>query len=240
MDGFTTYSDITDMYYRGQSFVATRTGTLTGVSFATSRSGYPEAGLTIEIYKASQDHLPEGNVLSSNVVPVESIGWAPKFVTVNPNIQVEAGTRYTMIVKTTAGGGSYGMQYNDEIPYPEGGAIYSHDSGANFRLEEKRTLMFQTFVQNGTSFGSNENIGKEVLNAYPNPAQQYLNVSLNGLNTSSNIKIFDDKGKEVLSKRIKNIQNQDIIVDISSLSGGLYLVKLDDDTILKTIKILKQ
>jgi hypothetical protein len=238
IDGFTSYSDITDVYQRGQSFVPTRTGILSGVSYATSKSGRPEAGLTIEIYKASENHLPLGKALSSIVIPVESISWAPKFVTVNPNIPVEAGTRYTLIVKTTAGGGSYGLQYNDEAPYPAGGAIYSNNRGANFRLEENRTLMFQTFVQ--TPSALNKNTGKIDLNAYPNPVKQYLNVSLNGANASSNVKIFDNMGKEVLSQCIKDIHNQDITMDISSLNSGLYVVKLEDGTILKTIKVLKQ
>jgi hypothetical protein len=240
IDGFTSYGDITDRFNRGQAFVVTRTGILTGVSFATFRSGYPEAGFTIAIYEASEDYLPVGDALSSIVVPTESMGWAPKFVTVNPNIPVEAGKRYTMIVKTTAGGGSYGMQYNDEAPYPGGGAIYSSDGSASFRAESNRTLMFQTFVQSETAIEVNENTGKMNVNTYPNPVKQYLNVSLNGINTCSKVKIFDNMGNEVLSQQIKNIHNQDITMDVSSLSTGLYLVKLEDGTILKTVKILKQ
>ncbi|MDR1517268.1 MAG: family 43 glycosylhydrolase [Dysgonamonadaceae bacterium] len=148
-DGFSTFSDITDACSRGQTFVATCTGTLTAVSFATHRSGYPEAGLTIEIYKTGSNYLPIGNALSSIVVPTDAIGWAPKFVTVQPNIQVKAGTSYAIVVKTTKGGGSYGMQYNDRFPYKQGRALYRLNT-QNFNVEANRTLMFQTFIHAGT------------------------------------------------------------------------------------------
>ncbi len=146
-DGFTTHCDISGDLQRGQSFVATRTGTLTAVSFATSKSGYPQAGLTIEIYKADGNFLPTGKALSSTLVPGDSIGWSPKFITVQPNIRVKAGTRYTMIVKTASTQGCYGLQYNDNAPYPGGGAIYSSNKGAGFSPEKNRTLMFRTFVR---------------------------------------------------------------------------------------------
>ncbi len=149
VEGFTTYCDISGNYQRGQSFISTRTGTLAAVSFATSKSGYPQAGLTIEIYKADSNFLPTGSALSSALVPSDSIGWSPKFITVRPNIPVESGIRYTMIVKTESTSGCYGLQYNDDEPYPGGGAIYSSNKGVGFSPEKNRTLMFRTLVYPG-------------------------------------------------------------------------------------------
>jgi len=146
-DGFTTHCDINNDNQRGQSFVTTRTGILTGVSIASSQSGYPTAGLTIEIYKASKDFKPVGKALSSTIVPSETIGWSPKFLTVNPNIKVKSGHRYVIVIKTDSTSGCYGVQYNDNAPYPGGGAVYSSDKGNNFTVEPNRTLMFQTFIK---------------------------------------------------------------------------------------------
>jgi len=147
VDGFTSYSDIRDNIHRGQSFVATRTGILSTISFVSSKSGHPDAGLTIEVYKANDAFQPVGKALSSNIVSVDSMGWAPRLMAVQPNIQVEAGTRYTIIMKTESTKGSYGFQYSDSAPYAGGGAIYSSNKGVNFTIEANRTLMFQTFVQ---------------------------------------------------------------------------------------------
>ncbi len=236
MDGFTSFSDITNVYNRGQSFVATRTGTLTAISYATSKSGKPEAGLIIEVYKSDDSFLLEGNALSSDTVPVESINWAPAFVTVNPDIQVEAGKRYTIILKTTLKGGSYGLQYNDEAPYPGGGAIYSSDGGKNFRIEPNRTLMFQTFISPGSTKNKNTDIKFQ---AYPNPVKHCLNVSFDKINGCSKVKIYDKIGREVLTQHISDADSQNVAINISSLIGGTYVVKLDNGTILKTFKVIK-
>ena len=242
IEGFTTYCDISAEYQRGQSFVATRSGTLTAVSFMTAKSGSPTSGLTIEIYKSANDFTPTGNALSSQTVPAELIGWAPKFVTVNPNILVEAGVRYTMIVKTAStSAGRYGLQYNDSAPYPGGGAIYSSTRGTRFVYETNRTLMFQTFVRSNTNGEMSIYDSQTDTYAYPNPVERELNISLVGITRCSEVKIFDNAGKEVLLQNITDFNKKNVIVDVSSLRRGAYIVKLENEGMSqRALKILKQ
>jgi hypothetical protein len=145
-DGFTTFCDIGDNHQRAQSFVATRSGTLNKVCFTSSKSGYPNAGLIIEIYLANKNNQPTGKALSSTLVPTDSIGWSPKYVTVHPNIAVDANSRYAIVVKSKSTTGCYGLQYNDSAPYPGGGATYSSNYGESFSIEKNRTLMFKTYI----------------------------------------------------------------------------------------------
>ena len=145
-EGFTTFCDISGNYQRAQSFVATRSGILTKVSFTSSKSGYPNAGLIIEIYLASEDYQPTGDALSLTLVPTDSIGWAPKYVTVYPDIPVDCNCRYAIVVKSTSSTGCYGFQYNDSAPYPGGGATYSSNNGESFSIEKNRSLMFKTYI----------------------------------------------------------------------------------------------
>ncbi len=237
IDGFTNYWDIRGSYQRGQIFVATRTGTLSAVSFGTYKFAHPDQGLTIAIY-ATANSLPTGTALFSTVVPANSIGWAPNFVTVNPNIPVEAGVRYAIVVKTTSAAAQYGMLYNDKAPYEGGGAIYSSNGGATFIPEANRTLMFQTFIDLVTA---ENNTLKAGIDIYPNPAKQQLNIYMNGMSGSSEVKIFDNMGREVLSQHVSDAGNQNVTVDISSLTNGIYIVKLDNNgTVLKTTKMVKQ
>ena len=143
---FTSYCDIHENIQRAQSFVATRTGTLSAVSFSTFRSGYPDAGLTVEIYKANQNYQPTGSALSSVLLLPDSIGWAPKLITIHSEIAVKAGVRYAMVIKSATSNGNYCFEYNDLVPYPGGGEAYSNDNGKTFSIEHNRSLMFRTFI----------------------------------------------------------------------------------------------
>jgi hypothetical protein len=145
-DGFKSHCDIGGNIQRSQSFVATRTGTLSAVNFCTFKSGYPNAGLTIEIYQANASYQPTGSALSSILVLPDSIGWSPKSITVRPEIAVKAGVRYAIVVKSTTSSGGYGCEYSDSAPYPGGGEAYSSDGGKGFRAEPNRSFMFRTFI----------------------------------------------------------------------------------------------
>jgi len=145
--GFTSHCDISRNIQRGQSFVATRTGTLSAVCFSTFKSGYPNAGLTVEVYQANSTYQPTGSVLSSILVLPESVGWSPRLITVHPGIGVKSGIRYAIVVNSASANGCYGFEYNDSAPYPGGGATYSNDNGSTFSVERTRSLMFRTFIR---------------------------------------------------------------------------------------------
>ncbi|HEY4414986.1 MAG TPA: family 43 glycosylhydrolase [Verrucomicrobiae bacterium] len=145
-DGFTSFCDIGGDIQRSQAFTATRTGALNAVSFCTFKSGNPNGSLAIEIYQANAASQPVGKALSSILVLPESIGWAPKLITVHPDIMVQAGARYALVIKSTATSGRYGFEYNDSAPYPGGGEAYSNDGGRNFSAETNRACLFRTFI----------------------------------------------------------------------------------------------
>jgi len=144
-EGFTSYCDIGRNIQRSQSFVATRTGTLTAVCFCAFKSGYPDAGLSVEIYRANRTHQPVGGPLSSILILPDAIGWSPKLITVHPEIAVKAGGRYSMVLKSASSTGCYGFEYSDSAPYPAGAEAYSSDNGRTFSVEQKRSLLFRTF-----------------------------------------------------------------------------------------------
>jgi hypothetical protein len=145
-DGFTSYCDLSGNIQRSQSFVATRTGTLSAVGFSTFKQGYPNAGLTFEIYLADRAGLPTGKALISILALPDSIGWASKLITIQPKITVNQGVSYALVVKSASSQGGYGIEYNDSAPYPAGREAYSDNNGRTFSVETNRSLMFKTFV----------------------------------------------------------------------------------------------
>jgi hypothetical protein len=154
--GFRSYCDIGRTIARTQTFVAGRTGTLTSASYSTYQTGSPDAGLEVDIYQANSAFQPVGTALSSTVVAASSIGWAPRDVTVYPNIAVTAGTRYGIVVKSANTTGCYGMEYNDSAPYPGGGEAYSSNSGTTFTAEANRSTKFAETISDRAVLPANE------------------------------------------------------------------------------------
>jgi len=85
-----------------------------------------------------------------------------------------------------------------------------------------------------------EDIGKENLNiiVYPNPAKDNITIKTNQLN-GGNLYIYDIMGRELTGKQINN---DETIVDISSLNSGIYVLKAisKDNKIVGNRKFIKQ
>ena len=71
--------------------------------------------------------------------------------------------------------------------------------------------------------------------AYPNPTNDVLN--LKNSQNIDNVTVFDLLGKEVLTQKINATESQ---IDISTLSSGMYLMKILSDQKEKTVKIIKK
>ncbi|WP_206269328.1 hypothetical protein [Streptomyces antioxidans] len=146
VSGFRPHGDIGSGVARFQTFVPSRTGELSAVSYTSFQAGNPGAGLEISVHLANDSFQPTGDALSSTVVPAAQIGWSPRNVTVSPAISVAAGQRYGLLVRSATTSGCYGLVYNDSSPYPGGGEAYSDDNGSTFRTEAGRSLKFSTSV----------------------------------------------------------------------------------------------
>jgi type IX secretion system substrate protein/Ig-like domain-containing protein/fibronectin type III domain protein len=79
------------------------------------------------------------------------------------------------------------------------------------------------------SFNSDE------FKAYPNPVKDVLNLSYSSEITS--VSVYNMLGQKVLSKTLNAAESQ---LDMSDLSSGNYIVKVDANGLTKTIKVVKQ
>jgi len=146
-EDFTTGCDIGKNIQRSQTFTASKNGTLTRISFATFQTGYPDVGISVEVFELGNTGLPTGNALASVVLPVDSISWSARDVTVNPNIPVTAAKRYAIVIKSATTKGCYGFAYSDLLTDPNNVASISNDSGANFSAEKNRVLKLQVVIR---------------------------------------------------------------------------------------------
>ncbi|WP_405208398.1 glycoside hydrolase family 9 protein [Aquimarina sp. LLG6339-5] len=77
----------------------------------------------------------------------------------------------------------------------------------------------------------------EDFKVYPNPTNKTLNIKTPFSNGSSSIELYSIQGKKVFSKELNSEQSN---LDISNLSAGLYLIKINSNTNSYTTKIIKQ
>ena len=77
------------------------------------------------------------------------------------------------------------------------------------------------------------------MNVYPNPTSGMLNISLPVTNSSSELTIYDMTGKKVYGTQISALSTQ-LSLDMSVYQQGVYFIRLSNDQLVKTIKVILQ
>lgn len=75
------------------------------------------------------------------------------------------------------------------------------------------------------------------IHIYPNPVKDNLYLELPQVETIGTLELYDMLGKEIKSYNVSRNMNR---LDFSSIQKGIYIVKLDFDTISRTFKLIKQ
>ena len=93
------------------------------------------------------------------------------------------------------------------------------------------------FVIDGSTL-STEAFQLDAISIYPNPSNGLFNIATKN-NQVTALEVYDVTGKNILSR--KNLQMEDeIIIDLSNASSGIYFLKIDSDTGSITKRILKK
>ncbi|CAH8283705.1 putative secreted protein (Por secretion system target) [Mariniflexile fucanivorans] len=75
------------------------------------------------------------------------------------------------------------------------------------------------------------------IKVYPNPVKERIYFEIPSEESQLNIALFDMLGKQVLNISVDAVNNQ---IDVSSLSKGLYILRLNSKKTSKSFKIIKQ
>jgi hypothetical protein len=145
-EGFSFYCDVQGTVERAQSFVVTRTGRLSSVSYTTFVHGTPNAPLVLALYRADAAGQPTGAVLASASFAPNALGWSARKVGLQPNLAVTAGSGYALVASSATSSDCYGVEYSNANPYPAGKESYSNNSGGTLTVEVGRTLKFETTI----------------------------------------------------------------------------------------------
>ena len=85
--------------------------------------------------------------------------------------------------------------------------------------------------------GIEDQLLKETFAIYPNPVTDIFNVSFPQQTERAVVTIFDVLGKQVMTQEISAVENR---VNISELSGGVYIASIAGDGVVNNFKILKK
>jgi hypothetical protein len=84
--------------------------------------------------------------------------------------------------------------------------------------------------------GTNEINNSNVFSIFPNPAQHEIHVNIDANLIGTNFELYDPTGKVVL---LGKLTSENSLIDLSSLSGGIYLFKIEGD-IKQHFKVIKE
>jgi hypothetical protein len=93
------------------------------------------------------------------------------------------------------------------------------------------------FVINGTLSGQNFELQNIVL--YPNPSNGIFNL-VSGTNEITEIQVYDLTGKVIWSKKDFEVSNSEIQINLSSVSQGIYFVKISANNQSTVKRIIKE
>ena len=89
-----------------------------------------------------------------------------------------------------------------------------------------------------TAAATKENVNPNfTINLFPNPAGDQLNVSMDGVDKKTEIKVYNLMGKLVMQQQSSNTLTQ---LNISKLSAGFYLVHVNDGKETRSAKFVKK
>ncbi|MFY8107975.1 MAG: alpha-amylase family glycosyl hydrolase [Bacteroidia bacterium] len=97
------------------------------------------------------------------------------------------------------------------------------------------TKLLKLSIASGLMDARNEMI----IQLYPNPAEEYFDLSLSDKTDNIDIKIFDLTGSLVENQTWELLEGQTKRIQIANLKDGIYLVQLKDKNKQKTIRFVK-
>jgi hypothetical protein len=87
----------------------------------------------------------------------------------------------------------------------------------------------------GNSVLSNENYTNDKMVLYPNPTQDFMTIQLPSVNLNYDYEIMDLNGKLIIKKA-----NTNSVIDVQTLSKGVYILKVKSETKDFVTKFIKE
>lgn len=89
--------------------------------------------------------------------------------------------------------------------------------------------------------GTNDNVLENILNVYPNPTNDRFTISINNVKPTDMVfQLVNVSGQIVYRNELKNIQTQNVEIDVNGFAKGVYYLRVNDEASVKVMKIIIQ
>lgn len=103
----------------------------------------------------------------------------------------------------------------------------------------RRSTLGSSLACQASSLGTSTFNALETVSIYPNPTNSVLNISVGEAGElPETFSIYNNLGQLVAQKRITS--NADLSVNTSDLSSGIYFIKIEKESTVKTLKFVKK
>ncbi|HEY0977330.1 MAG TPA: thiol protease/hemagglutinin PrtT [Flavobacteriales bacterium] len=138
-------------------------------------------------------------------------------------------------------GSTWSPIYDDVMPegiiVSGGTTVYFHV--APYFTGETGTYLLQLDLLRGTSVGVDESSAWQALRIHPNPAQDRLNVDLASIAGSVKaLEILSLEGRCVANPALPAVRDGRLVLDVSTLNEGAYLLRLSTDEGVRTERLI--
>jgi hypothetical protein len=169
----------------------------------------------------------------------------PNAVFVNNSISEDSFSNLTFLTNTSGSDPMFTDPNNNDFTIQAGSPAIDTGDNSKVPVGVNADIIFNQRIHNTTvdmgvyEFGAASTLSVEdvdldenVLTVYPNPVKDMLNINANV--AVENIAVFNISGQQVLQAKDTNT------LDFSSLSKGMYLVKIEAGNTVNTVKVLKK
>ncbi len=92
-----------------QMFTVRQSGKIRSIDMMVFQNHNPDKDLLISICRVQNEKVVFSDLLFTQTVPTGKIGWSPKKISVLPPLNFEKGSRYALVLHTSATKGYYGI-----------------------------------------------------------------------------------------------------------------------------------
>lgn len=228
-------------YIMGNLFALTNQANATSMDVVLQGNTVAGAQFRVLLLNDLVDNTPESGIVAESdfyTVATGDISSGSNMVVVNVPfivpVDVPAGE---YIAAIDFGGGSQDLVLaaGSDIIQPQQTTFIYDTDGIWYFLTS--TPMVRLNINEPNSNSIKENVATSI-GVFPNPASEMVNVKFAGINGDVTLQLFSTDGKQVMARNANVVAGQNLTLDISALSSGIYTLRVNGTTGTYTQKVV--